>query len=111
MTEFASTINYEKHFLVNCLALPLDMCNIIKDYLFYNVEMSKKIHFMRLKKQELVLYFEETMLFYNSVACHMCGEFQMTISRNGVETHISNIHQSVQCKCGEYSMWVYLWQR
>jgi hypothetical protein len=106
MTELYSNIYYEKHFLINNLKLPHELCNIVKDYSFYNVDSSEKINFIRLKKNEIVLYFEENMRFYDSVCCYMCGDFQMIMTNDGVATHITNINPSIKCKCGEYSMWL-----
>ena len=106
MTEFNSTINYEKHFLVNTLPLPHELCNIIKDYSFYSIQQSEQINFIRLKKSEIVTYFEENMRFYDSVCCYACGNFQMIMLRNGVQTHITNINPTIKCMCGEYSMWL-----
>ena len=111
MTEYNSFVNYEKHFLVNYFRLnnkllPMDICNTIKEYLFYDVGNSGKIHCVRNKKKGIVKYFEEYMRFYNSVACKKCGDFQMTISKNGVEMRFNGIVQSIRCKCGEYSIWL-----
>ena len=106
MTELNSTINYEKHFLVNNLRLPDELCRIVKDYCFYNIQMSEQINFIRLKKTEIVTYFEENMRFYDSVCCYLCGDFQMIMSREGVPTHITNINPKIKCKCGQYSMWL-----
>ena len=111
MTEYNSSVNYEKHFLVNCLKLnnkllPMDICNTIKDYLFYDTDTSRKILFVRQQKRGIVTYFEENMRFYNSVSCCKCGDFQMTILKNGVETCLQNIVPSIKCKCNEYSMWL-----
>ena len=106
MTELNSTINYEKHFLVSCLRLPDELCDIVKDYCFYNVQMSQQINFVRFKKSQIVTYFEENMRFYDSVCCYMCGDFQMIMSRDGVPTHLTNINPKIKCKCGQYSMWL-----
>ncbi len=105
MTEHDSQINYEKQFLVNNLILPHEMCDIIKDYLFYNVETSEKITSTRFAKMQICDYFEENMRFYESVACHMCGNFQLVRNRVGV-LHTKQIHKSIRCECGEYSMWL-----
>jgi hypothetical protein len=106
MTELNSVINYEKHFLVNSLQLPHELCNTIKDFCFYDFETSEKINFIRLKKSEIVTYFEENMRFYDSVCCYLCGNFQMIMTREGVATHITNINPIIKCKCGTYSMWL-----
>jgi hypothetical protein len=105
MTEYNSQINYEKHFIVNNLSLPHEMCDIIKDYLFYNIETSKKINLMRFSKMQIFRYFEENLRFYESVACHMCGNFQLVRNRDGVLRE-KEIHKSIRCECGEYSMWL-----
>jgi len=111
MTEYNSSVNYEKHFLVNYLRLdnkllPMDICNTIKDYLFYDTDTSRKILFVRQQKIGIVTYFEENMRFYNSVSCQKCGDFQMTISKTGVGMRFNSIVPSIRCKCFEYSMWL-----
>jgi len=105
MTEYNSKTNYEKHFIVNNLSLPHEMCNIIKDYLFYDVETSQKIKAMRLAKMQICDYFAENMLFYESVACHMCGNFQLITNSSGILS-AGQIYKKIRCECGEYSMWL-----
>jgi len=106
MTELYSQINYEKHFLVNNLPVPHEMCSIIKDYLFYNVKMSKEITSVRFAKMKICKYFEENMRFYDSVCCYVCGNFQLIMNQTDVIAHISNINSKIKCSCGEYSMWL-----
>lgn len=105
MTEYNSQINYEKHLLVNILPLPYEMCDIVKDYLFYNVKTSKKINSVRFVKRQICDYFDENMRFYDSVACHMCGNFQLIQNQNEV-LHAKQIRKNLRCECGEYSMWL-----
>lgn len=103
MTELNSTIQYEKHFIVDNLRLPHEMCDIIKDYCFYDVASSEKINFIRSKKREIVEYFEGNVRFYDSIVCYTCGNFQMIVNRTGGVTFVPH---KIRCKCNETSMWL-----
>ena len=107
MTQHKCTIDYEKQFLINnFIRLPVVIHNMIKDFCFYDIETSKKIHFVRSKKREIVTYFEENMRFYHSIVCIMCGDFQLISFRRNLDPGQRIIIPRIRCECGEYSMWL-----
>jgi hypothetical protein len=106
MTQLISRMECEKIFILNNLSLPNDICNTIKDYIFYDRKTSEQIHFVRMKKRKIILYFEENIMFYHSITCYVCGNFQMIMYKNEDAPIINNIPLNMVCHCEIDSVWL-----